>query len=148
MSDTGDNREHGLPLSLDPEAPSASDSVPAFLARPAGAPIYHGFEVLDGVEADGFRLGTISALGPEDYGDAFVIAPDGSRAGLVWEVGDSRALGEICGFEPDRWGVWAVEFPRPMNSVEGAQSNLREVLAPLREKWQDWLAWRDSGENG
>jgi hypothetical protein len=51
--------------------------------RREAAPVYHGFPVIEGVEADGFRLGTISALGPDDYGDAFVIAPDGSRAGLA-----------------------------------------------------------------
>jgi hypothetical protein len=97
-----DDQRDGLPLSLDPAA-SSDESVPGFLARPEGAPVYHGFTVLEGVEAEGFRLGTISALGPDDYGDAFVIAPDGSRAGLVWEVGESREVNEVSGLEPGRW---------------------------------------------
>lgn len=138
--DDGPEREDGLPLSLDPAATSADETVPAFLARPAGAPVYHGFEVLEGVEADGFRLGTISALGPDDHGDAFVIAPDGSRAGLVWEVGENRDVSEISGFEPGRWGVWAVEFARPMASGEHAQQNLEDVLPALRMKWEAWKA--------
>jgi hypothetical protein len=133
--DDGTERD-GLPLSLDPDAASADESVPAFLARPEGAPVYHGFTVLEGVEADGFRLGIISALGPDDYGDAFVIAPDGSRARLVWEVGESREVSEVSGFEPGRWGVWAVEFARPMRSTDDAQRNLEDILPALRPKWE------------
>jgi hypothetical protein len=138
MSGDHDHQRDGLPLSLDPEADSADTRVPGFLARPDGAPVYHGFAILEGVEADGFRLGTIIALGPEDYGDAFVIAPDGSRAGLVWEVGSNRQLQQVSGFEPDRWGVWAVEFSRPMESAEAARRNLEEALPALREKWAQW----------
>jgi hypothetical protein len=39
----------GRPLALDPFAESGSQTVPAFIARPAGAPVYHGFEVLNDV---------------------------------------------------------------------------------------------------
>ena len=102
--------------------------------------MYYGFTVLEGVEADGFRLGTISALGPDDYGDAFVIAPDGSRAGLVWEIGESHEVSEVSGFEPGRWGVWAVEFARPMSSKHHAQRNLEDILPALRARWEEWTA--------
>jgi hypothetical protein len=131
-----DEEPRGRDLALDPDAESASEQLPGFLARPEGAPVYHGFVVLG--EVDGFRLGTISELGPEPYGDAFVVAPDGSRAGLVWEVGDDRELHEVIGFEPDRWGVWAVEFPRPLSSPEAALRNLELALPRLREKWEQW----------
>ena len=130
----------GLPLSLDPAAASGDASLPAFLARPAYARVYHGFQILAGVERDGFRLGTISALGPADHGDAFVIAPDGSRAGLVWQLGDRRQLHELIGFEPGRWGVWGAWFARPMRPAEDARRNLEDVLRQLRAKWQDWKA--------
>ena len=64
---------------------------------------------------EGFRLGMISDFesSPED-GDAFVIASDGSRAGLVWCFGDANSFEEVCPMEVDRWGVWAVTFPEPM----------------------------------
>ena len=137
--DDGTKRD-GLPLSLDPDAAGSDARVPAFLARSQQAPVYHGFAVLEGVEVDGFRLGTISALGPDDCGDAFVVAPDGSRAGLVWEVGDSREVREVSGFEPERWGVWAGEFARPMSSNDDAQRNLEDVLPALRAKWEAWRA--------
>ena len=39
----------GHPLALDPLAESGSRTEPAFIARPAGAPVYHGFEVLSDV---------------------------------------------------------------------------------------------------
>ena len=78
----------GRPLAIDATAQSASPTEPAFVARPEGAPVYHGFVVLDDVTADGFTLGKITDFEAEpcDEGDAFVIAPDGSRAGLVWEI--------------------------------------------------------------
>jgi hypothetical protein len=78
----------GHPLALGPNARSASPTEPAFIARPEGAPVYHGFQVLPDVVVEGFTFGTITDFeaGPCDAGDAFVIAPDGSRAGLVWEV--------------------------------------------------------------
>jgi hypothetical protein len=74
----------GRPLALDPNARSASPTEPAFIARPEGAPVYHGFQALPDVVVEGFTFGKITDFeaGPCDVGDAFVIAPDGSRAGL------------------------------------------------------------------
>jgi hypothetical protein len=59
----------------------------AFIARPEDAPVYHGFVILEDVAVDGFTLGKITdwEADPCETGDAFVIAPDGSRAGLVWK---------------------------------------------------------------
>src|SRR5438270_14102636 len=84
--------KQGQPLAIDSDAKSASSTEPAFVARPTGAPVYHGFIVLEDVAIDGFTLGTITDFEAEatDSGDAFVIAPDGSRAGLVWEVSTEK----------------------------------------------------------
>ena len=54
------DRPAGKRLAIDEQAESADPGLPAFLARPAGAPVYHGFPVIGGVEADGFRLGMIT----------------------------------------------------------------------------------------
>ena len=135
----------GLFLSLDADAESADEALPAFLARPENTPVYHGFQVLEDVEVDGFRMGTISALGPADFGDAFIIAPDDSRAGLVWEVGDREQIWEVCPFGPARWGVWGVEFPHRMRSSEDARRNLEALVPRLRDKWQEWKA-QQTGE--
>jgi hypothetical protein len=95
----------GRPLAIDATARSASPTEPAFIARPDGAPVYYGFVVLDDVNVHGFTLGKITdwEAEPCETGDAFVIAPDGSRAGLVWEVCDPAyfqetmpTLGLLC----------------------------------------------------
>jgi hypothetical protein len=131
------------PLALDTDAAGLSDSVPAFLARPAGAPAYHGFRVMTDVVVDGFTLGTITDFEVEEAaeGDAFVIAPDDSRAGLVWEISEAGQFDRVCVDTEDRWGVWAVSFPFPMNSRENARLNLAAVLPFLKPHW---IAWRRS----
>jgi len=102
----------GQPLAVDPTAKSASATEPAFIARPAGAPVYYGFQVLDDVSVDGFVFGKITDFEAEaaDYGDAFVIAPDNSRGGLVWEVSDAQYFTEVCPIEATRWGAWGRIF--------------------------------------
>jgi hypothetical protein len=97
-----DDVPKGGPLAIDATAQSASPTEPAFIARPEGAPVYYGFVVLDDVTVDGFTLGKITDFEAEpcDEGDAFVIAPDGSRASdpVSQEVGSSLQLGS---YEPD-----------------------------------------------
>jgi hypothetical protein len=133
----------GLPVAVDWTAETADPGRPGFLARPPGAPVYHGFTVLDDVVVDGFTLGVITAMGPATYGDAFVIAPDDSRAGLVWEVGAPDGRLHATGpFEHSRWGVWGAVFPRPMASEEDARENLRAIAPALRATWEEWKAWR------
>ena len=131
----------GLPLRLDSGASSADGDAPAFLARSPGAPVYHGFPVLDDVEVDGFKLGMITdwEAQPSDYGDAFVVAPDDSRCGLNWEVSPDHRCEEVPGADHGRWGVWSVAFPLPMDSRENARRNLAHVLPDLRPKWEAWV---------
>jgi hypothetical protein len=132
----------GRPLAIDATAQSASPTEPAFVARPEGAPVYHGFVVLDDVTADGFTLGKITDVEAEpcDEGDAFVIAPDGSRAGLVWEVCDPSYFREVMPIEAGRWGGWRVGFSLPMNSRENARRNLESILPELKLRWAEWKA--------
>jgi hypothetical protein len=124
------DRHKGRPLRLDADAASANRSLPGFLARPEGAPVYHGFPILDDIEVDGFRLGMITdwEAEPADSGDAFIIAPDDSRAGLVWEVGPEPRVEQVLEQEARRWGVWQVTFPHPMTSRENARLNLAAAL--------------------
>lgn len=128
------------PLAIDEQAESADPALPAFLSRPAGAPVYHGFPVLDGVEADGFRLGMITDFlsEPALEGDAYVIAPDGSRAGLVWESGCAAYFEQVLAPEQGRWGVWAVGLPLPMTTLEEARNYMAALVPQLRLCWQSW----------
>ena len=116
MSD--ENPPSGRPLAVDFTAQSASTEVPGFLARPSDAPVYHGFRLLNDVAVDGFVLGMITDFeaAESSEGDAFVVAPDNRRAGLVWEIGNDQQFAEVCPLERDRWGVWAVSFPFRMTA--------------------------------
>lgn len=109
--------QEGL-IAVDLNADSAEANVPAFVARPPGAPVYHGFAVLQDVVVDGFTYGAITDFEAEpcSEGDGFVVAPDNSRAGLVWEVGTGDTLVEVVPADDNRWGVWAVRFPHPMTN--------------------------------
>jgi hypothetical protein len=133
----------GKPVAIDLDAVSASPTEPAFVTPPKGAPPYHGFVVLEDVNVEGFTFGAITDFEAEpcDAGDAFIIAPDGSRAGLVWEVSATTYLEEVHPFEPSRWGVWAISFPYPMENRANARNNLAVVLPQLRARWEEWKEW-------
>lgn len=130
----------GRPLALDPLAESGSQTEPAFIAGPAGAPVYHGFQVLSDVVVGGFTFGKITDFDVEtcDKGDAFVIAPDNSRAGLVWEISEKYYFLEICAPEAERWGVWGVSIPNAMTSHENVRKNLESILPDLKKRWEEW----------
>jgi hypothetical protein len=133
----------GRPLAIDPEATSSSPTQPAFVARPIGAPVYHGFIVLEDVNVEGFIWGTITDFEAAscEAGDAFVIAPDGSRCGLVWKISAKQFFEQVCQFDQDRWGVWAVSFPYPMTDRNSARKNLATVLPDLKARWEAWKRW-------
>jgi hypothetical protein len=130
----------GRPMAPDPKAVSATSHAPAFVTPPAGAPVYHGFQVLEDVVVDGFTLGKITDFEAETCaeGDAFVLAPDNSRAGLVWEVGEAVSISEVLPIETGRWGVWGVTFPYAMDGRENARRNLKLIVPELKLKWEEW----------
>ena len=124
----------GLPIRVDPEAESADSRLPAFLARPEGAPVYHGFPLILETSTDGWCYGAITAFeDPKgcEAGDGFVVAPDGSRAGLVWSVG-SFPTEVVCEPTPDRWGVYSIAFPRTTRSIDDMIICFKHVLPELK----------------
>lgn len=137
MTDVEDppQRRPGQRVLMDPAAASADPKLPAFLARPADAPVYHGFPIIEETLTDGWRFGAISAFDDDPdgcvYGDGFVVAPDGSRAGIVWEVGEF-ATQTISAPEPGRWGVYGIAFPRAVRGVQDLVECFRAILPELR----------------
>lgn len=124
----------GLPLRLDPSAWSADPALPAFLSRPAGASVYHGFPLIEETRTDGWCYGSITSFDdPEgcDAGDGFVVAPDGSRAGLVWSVG-AFATQRVCEPTAERWGVYEIAFPYRIRTVADLVGCFRTVLPELQ----------------
>jgi hypothetical protein len=134
-----DVRKKGRPIRTDPDAESGVPGEPAFAARPAGAPVYHGFSVVPETETDGWFFGAITDYEVEEpllEGDGFVVAPDGSRAGLVWAV-DTPDFYEILPPSPGRWGVYGVRFPLPVASLDDLVANFRHVLPALKRRFSD-----------
>lgn len=133
-------RPAAKPVLLDETAASADPALPAFLARPADAPVYYGFPLVEETETDGWRFGAITGFDDPDgceWGDGFVVAPDGSRAGIVWEYckGEAQGIYEIMPVEPGRWGVWGLQFPRLVRTIDDLVFNFRHVLPQLQEKF-------------
>ena len=124
---------NGKKIRYDPRAASADPSRPGFIARPLGAPAYHGFLLVPETETDGWVFGAITDFKtsePQTEGDGFVVAPDGARAGIVWAT-DTPEFYEIMPPDEERWGVYGVRFPRPVCSVDDVAFNFRAVLPRL-----------------
>jgi hypothetical protein len=100
------------------EDPSAVSDLPAFLAPPTGAPAYYGFPLLPNSEKDGFVFGAITRPrtgASASWVDAYVVAPDGSRAGIMWVTkGPVREV--VLPPEPGCWGVYQFRLEQPVES--------------------------------
>jgi hypothetical protein len=121
-------------LKLDPDAVSTYLELAAFFSPPSGAPVYHGFPLVPETMTDGWVYGAITDFeDPKgcEFGDGYVIAPDGRRAGLIWQVGVGEPA-EIIAPEPQRWGVYEVWFPKPIRTVEDLVNAFRNVLPYLQ----------------
>jgi len=81
---------------------------------------------------------------PQTEGDGFVLAPDGSRAGIAWAT-DTPDFYEICAPSEGRWGVYGMCFERPVSCVEDLVFNFRAVLPKLQRKHASLQA--DHGPN-
>lgn len=79
------------------------------------------------------RAAPLSACPPTGclHGDGFVQAPDGSRAGVVWNVGDFEPT-MVSTPEESRWGVCHVAFPRPIQTTEDLVLSFRSALPYFR----------------
>ena len=128
-------------LALDLTADSEDDTVLPFMAPPKGAEPYHGFKVLTNVTHEGFTLGAITDFVKRPglfTGDAFVVAPDGSRAGLEWRLSNEVYVLEMAMYNEVRWGVWMAGVKHPMVDEDAALRNLIDLVPTLEEKWSTW----------
>src|SRR5262249_32920537 len=111
--------------------------VPGFLARPAGAPVYHGFPLVEETRTEGWCYGAITAFdnpaGCEE-GDGFVVAPDGARAGLVWSVG-TFPTEVVYAPTAERWGVYSIAFPHSVRHTSDLVDCFRAVLPELKVRY-------------
>lgn len=139
--------------------------------RKPEASVYYDLPPWGEAEVGGFTFGKIednrSRGDGHAWGNGFVVAPDGSRAGLRWhviETAEQFAARERVRekerryftdpeyfevrhpFEPHRWGIWNVAFPHPMHIEDpvivrdDARMNLEAILPKLWPEWQRWRA--------
>ena len=120
---------------LDEAAESADPELPAFIARPPGAPVYHGFPLLENSECEGFVFGTITQPQDAEWGDAYVVAPNGSRAGIVWAIGRGAPT-IVSAPDEGRWGVYGFYFEGPIRSDADLVARLHSVIPALRAHYK------------
>jgi hypothetical protein len=97
------------------------------------------FVLVPETRTDGWCLGSNTNFEiPEgcDGGLVVVIAPNGARAALLWEVG-SEPLEEILPPDEKGWGFYSVSFPHPTRTVEDMVSAFRAVLPQLKAKYAE-----------
>lgn len=140
----GEQPPGGARIRIDESAESTDPTLPAFLARPDGSPAYYGFPVLEHIEVDGFKLGAITDYVGAEVGDGFVVAPDGSRAGLIWQVFEEEMFIETMAPDAMRWGVWEVSFPAIMKDEHDVRRNFARLVPTLRDRWTAWAKGRQS----
>jgi Tol biopolymer transport system component len=111
---------------VDP-AEAVDPTRPPFAAHSPGSKAYHGHPLLEATRVAGWCLGVITDPLESDsargcsIGDAFVEAPDGSRAGLVWKVNDTPRFAVLMNPDAARWG----SSPSPSTSRSAASLNWR-----------------------
>ena len=124
----------------DPDAQSVDPELPAFLANSGKKefPVYYGYPIIQDTCKDGYCYGAITDFLDADtevgctIGDGFVQAPDGTRAGITWEV--SANLYYSVSNEPtdDRWGVYYFGIEKPIASLEDLVSMFHTILPALK----------------
>jgi hypothetical protein len=111
-----------------------------YLMQDAEEPTYPRAEV------DGFVFGMTVSY--DDCGDAWIQAPDGGVAGLVWETGSPAYFTELTPPEPNgRWGTYAVQLDLPLTTDSEAGNYLRVLLPQLIPRWQAWQATRTAASD-
>ena len=131
MADTG-----GKPLRVDSSAESASPDLPAFVSRPGGAPVYYGFTIIEESRIDGWVFGRVNDYEDPngcEWGDAFVVAPDGTRAGIVWQV-DNFEPQVVCAPGKERWGVYGFAYPTAVRTTADFVKMCHSFLPELRRR--------------
>lgn len=105
--------------------------------------IYNGFPLVMETETDGFIYGEITDHFDFEYeehncctsGDDYVQAPDGSRAGIIWEIVDKPYLSVCLEPESDRWGVYNVGFIKPIKTMDDLIFNFKTVLPLIKNAY-------------
>ncbi|WP_409292891.1 3-deoxy-8-phosphooctulonate synthase [Peribacillus sp. SCS-37] len=105
--------------------------------------VYDKSPLIMETEIDGFIYGEISDHFDFDeeegctFGDGFVQAPNGSRAGLIWAVSEKPYLSTCIEPEDGRWGVYNVGFVKPIKTIDDVIFNFKTVLPLIKEAYNN-----------
>lgn len=136
---------HIKTLKIDELAESRNIYKQASILKPGSSPVYHGFPLVPETETEGFIFGAISDFldfDSEDgctYGDGYIQAPDGSRAGLIWKLSEQVFILETLPPEAGRWGVYHVGFEKPIKSLDDLVYNFKQLLPMFKEIYKRTL---------
>lgn len=88
---------------------------------------------------EGFKIGMFVSY--DDFGDAWVEAPDGGICTLIWGTGAPLYFSQSIAPDPrGRWGTYTVQQPLPITTDQEAAEYLRALLPELRPRWEAWRA--------
>lgn len=88
-----------------------------------------------GLQLDGFTFRTAAPVQLET-GGGLLFGPDGSAAGIQWELADSAFIMRVEPPNQSSWGVYRVGFTRRMKGRADLAANLQELLPKLRIIYQ------------
>lgn len=71
------------------------------------------------------------------FGDGFVQAPDGTRAGIIWELSDEPYLSICIEPEKNRWGVYNAGFVKPIKTVEDIVYNFKTIFPLIKKAYNN-----------
>lgn len=102
--------------------------------------LYGQFSLIPETNIDGWCYGAITEFedprGCTD-GDGFVQAPDGSRAGLVFDYKkNSRIKVRVIDTQNYGWGLYQVYFPKPIRTVSDLRDCIADVLPALQKRYK------------
>ncbi|MEK6871676.1 MAG: 3-deoxy-8-phosphooctulonate synthase [Nanoarchaeota archaeon] len=127
---------------LDKKAKSNSKNLPAFLSPPEGSKAYHGFQLINRINVEGFTYGAITNFLEKDSkdgctsGDGYVEAPDGSRAGIAWEKGDKFSYSQMMDSDKERWGVYYFSIPFGIKNLDDMKKAFALMMPILKKFYQ------------
>ena len=148
-----DSVEIEKPILCDGAAESSDPEKPGFLSPPDDAVTYHGFPLLSDMCSDGYCYGAITDFlhfDSEDgctIGDGFVEAPNGSRAGITWEVHSQAKYSVIDDPDESRWGVYYFTIKHPVTTREDMRQVFVNMVPKLKSLHEQAGLARDKPSN-
>ena len=103
---------------------------------------YSNFPLVEETRKDGWCFGIITEYEDEKGctdGDAFVEAPDGTRAGLVWDVDANVEQKIIMINRPESkeyWGLYQIYFSKTVYTTKDIVENFHEILPEIQRLYE------------